>query len=221
MPLIENNEGFYINEQDEYSPQELSIYLNKLAMSKHTKMHTEPRGFPTQFSDGEIQFSQFSFPFDRTSSEEERQKFETILFFHERFAQCLGLLEKNLLYLYIGAEKYYYNPTNSEEILTSKNHIKIKKPKILHVYSSNVHSTILNEEIQPLLKRLALPNEDEIRSDRYLTFDFSSSQYVSTLKSFNNLIKIKILDENNTALKLCDGFATYLVLKVISFKPVK
>ena len=212
--LTQNNEDFHIDERKSYTLESLAKDLNDTAVEKHLKTGTEPRGFPAKFENGKLHFSQFGFPFDKLPPDIDKRMFETILFFHERFVDCLNLNQSaSLSHVLIGSEKYFFfKPRTSNDVVSSTSEISIKRPRILHVCSSNVKATMVDNEVRPLLRRVALPNDD----NGYLTFNFKNLHYVPTLTDFNTSISIQLLDENYNQLRLASGFATYVVLKVIS-----
>lgn len=213
--LVKNNEDFHIDECQSYTPKSLANFLNELAIGKHQHSKTVPRGFPAKFEDGSIHFSQFNFPFERFATLAEKRMYECILLFHERFADSLNLCQSEpLSHLFIGSEKYYFFQASAsgKKTLSSKNEIIVKRPKILHVCSSNVKSTMVDQEVRPLLRRIALPSD----GSGYLTFNFKNLHYIPTLQDFNTTISIQLLDENKNQLRLSSGFATYVILKVTS-----
>lgn len=216
--LIRNNEGYFIDEDKEYDPEELSKHLNKLAILNHREMKTEPRGFPTKLQNETIHFGQMSFPFKMLPDPRLKRLHETILLYHERFADSLGLLNDSnkLSHLYVESQKYYFLPSNLPITLTSNQKIVIKKPKVLHIFSSNVKVSLVDDSFKPFLKRTAMPNEDTIGKDRYLTFNFKTLEYYPTHESITNSIHIQLLDEHKNQLRLSSGQGSFVIIKIKS-----
>ena len=216
--LTKNNEGFYLEENAEYTPQSLADYLEKSMMMKYNKLRMMPRGKPAKFIDGAIHFSQFDFPWhmlDPITHED----YKTVLFFHERLVKCLDLksLTSSLL---VDKERYYYfSPNNENDTLMSKNSIRIKVPKVLKICSPNVESNIVENTMIPFLRQVAMPDTDDLGKNQYFSYNFKTFHFVKTLKDFDSVIKVQFLDENREKIRVLNGFASYVILQVKSSSP--
>ena len=213
--LTKNDEGFYLEENAEYTPQTLADYLEETMMMKYKKLRMIPRGKPAQFKDGVIHFSQFDFPWNLLDPLI-HEEYRTILFFHERLVKCLELQELTSSLLVDKERYYYFSPKNQNDTITSRNKITIKVPRVLNICSSNVQPSIVETAMLPFLRQVALPSNEDIGKNQYISYNFKTFQYVKTLKDFNNIINILFLDENKEKVRVSDGFASYVILQVKS-----
>ena len=216
--LITKNEGFYLEENSEYTPETLTDFLTKSMMMKYKKLRMFPRGKPAKFKDGVIHFSQFDFPWKRLDPRI-HEDYKTILFFHERLVDCLDLktLTSSIM---VDKEKYYYfTPSDENDTVSSRNSINIKIPKIINICSPNVESSIVGNGMIPLLRQVAMPSTEDIGKNQYFSYNFKTFQYVKTLREFNNIVNIRFLDENKEKIRVSNGFASYAIFQVKS-RPV-
>ena len=217
--LIKNNEGFYLEENAEYTPETLTDYLTKSMMMKYKKLRMHPRGKPAKFKDGLIHFSQFEFPWERLDPRI-HEGYKTVLFFHERLADCLDLkaLKSSVM---VEKERYYYfTPNDQADTIMSSKNITIKVPKVLKICSPNVQSSIVENTMTPFLRQVAMPSREDLGNNQYFSYNFKTFEFVKTLKDFNNIINIQFLDENKEKIRVSNGFASYVILQVKS-RPAK
>ena len=213
--LTKNNEGFYLEENAEYTPQTLTDYLEESMMMKYKKLRMIPRGKPAKLIDGAIHFSQFDFPWDMLDPMI-HEDYKTVLFFHERLVNCLELktLSSSLL---VDEERYYYfTPHDENDTIMSVKNITLKVPQVLKICSPNVQPCIVENGMIPFLRQVAMPSLEDVGKNQYFSYNFKTFQYVKTLKDFNNIINIQFLDENKEKIRVSNGFASYVILQVKS-----
>ena len=218
--LTMENPGYYINVSENYTPEKLSSHFNQLAVMHKKKMNFDYKGIPTSYNQEKstIEFSQFHYDMDKFIYNSAKRLHELFFFFHERFVESLSLLLNNTDWVTIGGEKYYfYHPKSAQELLSSKKSIVVKFPKVIHICSNTVQSTLFDDEYKPILRRTALPIKDgKIGVDGHFSFSFKNLEYVPAISKVLNFIHIQFLDENHQQLKLSQGFPSYVTLRIRS-----
>ena len=218
--LTKENPGYYINVSENYTPEKLSLHFNQLAVMHKQKLKFDYKGIPTSYNQEKstIEFSQFHYNMDKFRYNSAKRMHQLFFFFHERFVESLSLSFNNSDWVTIGGERYhFFHPESPQDVLSSKKSIIVKYPKVIHICSNTVHSTLCDDEYKPILRRTALPIKDgKIGSDGHVSFSFKTLEYVPAISKVLELIHIQFLDEDNKQLKLSQGFPSYVTLRIRS-----
>ena len=153
-----------------------------------------------------------------TIPEEER----TLLFFHYKFVEKLGIQSQVGPETYISEEKYYiFSPlqnahrSRSVEVSLENQGLLFETPKILQIKCDNIKSYPFNSGFT---KTIGVVNLKESNTNSCFHHTFKGNQFYPVESKLNETWEILITDENNSRLKLYEGIPTILEVSAIEDK---
>ena len=152
-------------------------------------------------------------------AEEER----TLLFFHYKFIEKLGIRNQVRFDTLISGEKYYmvrpfFGSSSSPKTVRvdlDNQGLLFETPKILQIKCDNIKSYPFNSSFT---KTIGIVNLKENNTNSSFHHTFKGNQFYPVESKINETWEILITDENNSRLKLYEGIPTILEISAIEDK---
>ena len=152
-------------------------------------------------------------------AEEER----TLLFFHYKFIEKLGIRNQVRFDTLISGEKYYmvrpfFGSSSSPKTVRvdlDNQGLLFETPKILQIKCDNIKSYPFNSSFT---KTIGVVNLKENNTNSSFHHTFKGNQFYPVESKINETWEILITDENNSRLKLYEGIPTILEISAIEDK---
>ncbi len=152
-------------------------------------------------------------------AEEER----TLLFFHYKFIEKLGIRNQVRFDTLISGEKYYmvrpFSGSSSSpktvRVDLDNQGLLFETPKILQIKCDNIKSYPFNSSFT---KTIGVVNLKENNTNSSFHHTFKGNQFYPVESKLNETWEILITDENNSRLKLYEGIPTILEISAIEDK---
>ena len=151
-------------------------------------------------------------------AEEER----TLLFFHYKFVEKLGILDQVGYDTLISEEKYYVirplhgsSSPRTVRVDLDNQGLLFETPKILQIKCDNIKSYPFNSSFT---KTIGVVNLKENNTNSSFHHTFKGNQFYPVESKLNETWEILITDENNSRLKLYEGIPTILEISAIEDK---
>ena len=210
LDFFQDHHKVYINGERSYTARTLATHIRSQFLKHRSKSHWY--GYPVEYDrrSRRLQFGQFEFD----GNDEESG---TFVFINKYFCKHLNLaVEKFLKTTLIGGELYYlfFNSDNlkSKSFYPFKAGVKkfpLETPKIINVVSSNIVSSIYNNDFQQCLKQFTVTESDV---GRYVQYEFEDLEFSQTHHRLIDKFDVKFMDENFKKIRLRQGLPSYIKL---------
>lgn len=125
------------------------------------------------------------------------------------------MLKKQVVY--VEQEKYFwYLPNSEDEFLWSTKTIHNARPKLVQIACPNAVSSIVDDQILPILKRVPLSMQKADEAE-YWVHHFKTLEWVQLYPSACHEIGISLLTEDGSLCQFTSGYSTYLIVKIKSY----
>ena len=210
LDLFQDHHKVFINGERSYTARTLATHIRTQFMKHRSK--SDWYGYPVEYDrrSRRLQFGQFDFDVDN-------KELATLVFLNKYFCKHLNLaIIEQLRTTHIGGELYYLflNSDNlkSKAFFPFKAGVKkfpLEKPKIINVVSSNIVSSIYNNDFQQCLKQYTVTENDV---GRYVQYEFEDLEFSRIHHRSIDKFDVKFLDENFKKIRLRQGLPSYIKL---------
>ena len=210
LDLFQHRHKVYINGEQSYTARTLAAHIRAQFQTRREK--TDWCGFPVEYSrrSRSLQFGQFDF-------DGHDKGLRTFVFLNKYFCKHLKLAHiGRLKTTHIGGELYYlffnsnkYKSSPFYPLKASEKKFPLEKPKIINVVSSNIVSSIFNNDFQQCLKQYTVAEYDV---GRYVQHEFEDLEFSRIYNKSIDKFEVKFLDHNFKKIRLRQGLPSYIKL---------